>query len=152
MAILKSFYRHFLAGKQQYRVLDLGCGDGILIDELLSIDASISATLVDGSADMLKKALFNYIFSHLDNGGYFVNIEVILPPTAALDGWYLNLWREWIIEKQTALNDAGFKDVDCYYKYGIFAIYGGRRPDTGYSKNGVMRNQKSSKTSNTEIV
>ncbi len=172
----------------------------------MGIDGSISATLVDGSADMLtkakkqltgfkniqfirasfqellhtelqefdfvvsalaihhltmseKKSLFEYVYSHLDAGGYFVNIEVILPPTEALAGWYQNLWREWIIEKQTALgieddyegtirsykekghyskldtltdqldalNEVGFKDVDCYYKYGIFAIYGGRR-------------------------
>ena len=221
LAILKSFYRHFFVGKQQCRVLDLGCGDGILIHELLSIDGSISATLVDGSADMLnkakerlagfknirfikasfqellhtdiqlqdfvvsalaihhlttreKKTLFNYIYSHLDNGGYFVNIEVVLPPTAALDGWYMNLWREWLIEKQTALkidsdyegtirsykeethyskldtltdqlealNDVGFKDVDCYYKYGIFAMYGGRKFYAAYSKTTVTQNGK----------
>ncbi len=208
LTILKSFYRHFLGDKQQCRVLDLGCGDGILINELLTIDGSISATLIDGSEDMLnkakerlagfkniqliktsfqelihtaitlsdfdfivsalaihhltmneKKSLFNYIYSHLNSGGYFVNIEVILPPTEALDRWYLNLWREWLIEKQSvlkikddyegsirsykeeahyskldtlteqlnALNEIGFKDVDCFYKYGIFAMYGGKK-------------------------
>ncbi|NOY65253.1 MAG: class I SAM-dependent methyltransferase, partial [Nitrospirae bacterium] len=26
-----------------------------------------------------------------------------------------------------ALRETGFKEVDCYYKYGVFAIYGGRR-------------------------
>lgn len=26
-----------------------------------------------------------------------------------------------------ALRDAGFRDVDCYYKHGIFAIFGGRK-------------------------
>lgn len=206
LAILKSFYRHFLGDKKPCRVLDLGCGDGVLTHELLGIDDSISAILVDGSADMLtkaknrltgfknirfvkasfqellhtdlqefdfvvsalaihhltmseKKSLFKYIYSHLDIGGYFVNTEVILPPTEALEEWYQNLWREWIIEKQTALgieddyegtihsykekghyskldtltdqldalHEVGFKDVDCYYKYGIFAMYGGRK-------------------------
>lgn len=208
LTILKSFYRHFLRDKQQCRVLDIGCGDGILIHELLTIDGSISAMLVDGSEDMLnkakerltgfknialikasfqdllhtdiqppdfdfivsslaihhltmgeKKSLFNYIYSHLDTGGYFVNIDIIRSPTEALEKWYLNLWREWIIEKQTALkieddyedtirdykekghyskldtltdqlnalNYIGFKDVDCFYKYGIFVMYGGKR-------------------------
>ena len=206
LAILKSFYRHFLVDKQQCRVLDLGCGDGVLTNELFRIDGSLSATLVDGSEDMLNKAkerltgfknirfvkasfqellhtdlpyfdfvvsalaihhltmseknsLFEYIYTHLDAGGYFVNIEVVLPPSEALESWYQNLWREWILEKQTelgleddyegtirsykekghydkldtltdqldALNDIGFKDVDCFYKYGIFAMYGGKK-------------------------
>ncbi len=26
-----------------------------------------------------------------------------------------------------ALQTIGFKDVDCFYKYGVFAIYGGRK-------------------------
>ena len=46
-----------------------------------------------------------------------LNIEVVLPPTAALDGWYLNLWREWIIEKQTALKiDNGYEGSIRSYK------------------------------------
>ena len=208
LAILKSFYRHFLVDKQQCRVLDLGCGDGVLTNELFSIDGSLSATLVDGSEDMLnkakerlagfknihfikasfqellhpdiqlsdfdfivsslaihhltrseKKSLFNYIYAHLGSGGHFVNIDVILSPTEALEGWYVELWREWMTERQTALKleddyentirshmesehhskldtltgqldaltGAGFKDVDCFYKYGIFAVYGGTK-------------------------
>src|SRR5208283_6163540 len=54
--ILKSFYRHFFANRKNNKVLDLGCGDGILTRELLKIDESISATLVDGSQEMLSKA------------------------------------------------------------------------------------------------
>jgi tRNA (cmo5U34)-methyltransferase len=30
-------------------------------------------------------------------------------------------------DQLNALRDAGFKDVDCYYKYGIFTIFGGRK-------------------------
>lgn len=28
-----------------------------------------------------------------------------------------------------ALRDIGFTEVDCYYKYGVFAVYGGRKQD-----------------------
>ena len=205
--ILKSFYRYFLANKRNNKVLDLGCGDGILTQELLKVDESISATLVDGSQEMLskakeklsgfkgvnyvrasfqellkkdialsnfdfvvsslaihhldmdeKKSLFEYIYSHLNSGGYFVNIDVVFSPTENLEGWYLLLWKEHIREVQTrlrlegnyediveryrsnpdnqpdtltvqlkALESIGFEDVDCFYKYGIFTIFGGKK-------------------------
>ena len=206
--ILKSFYGHFIGNKTNNNVLDLGCGDGIVIQELLKIDNSIAATLIDGSEDMLnkakdrlkdsenirfikasfqeilnkkislqrydfivsslaihhltmkeKKALFRTIYSHLNVRGYFLNIDVILAPSDALEQWYLSLWRKWIAERKSilgikgnsyddiiqrykgnrdnkpdtldkqlkALKSIGFKDVDCYYKYGIFTMYGGRK-------------------------
>src|SRR4030042_4105378 len=208
LEILRSFYRHFIGNKTKINVLDLGCGDGIITHELLRIDDSIVATLIDGSEDMLnkakdrlkdsenirfikasfqeilnkkislqrydfivsslaihhltmkeKKALFRTIYSHLNDGGYFLNIDVILAPSDALEQWYLSLWREWIAERKSilgiksnsyddiiqrykdnrdnkpdtldeqlkALKSIGFKDVDCYYKYGIFTMYGGRK-------------------------
>ena len=34
LEILKSFYRHFLNERGQNRILDLGCGDGIITQEL----------------------------------------------------------------------------------------------------------------------
>ncbi len=206
--IMKSFYRHFSGSKHNNKILDLGCGDGIVTHELLSVDESISATLIDGSGDMLDKArerlkgfkninyilasfqemlekdipeqdfdfivsslaihhltmnekrnLFRLIYSHLKAGGYFMNIDVILAPTEKLDQWYIKLWQEWMDERKTtpgkecnyldditrrykeadenkpdtlddqldSLKDIGCKDVDCFYKYGIFAVYGGRK-------------------------
>jgi len=207
LEIMKSYYRHFPGCTGQNHILDLGCGDGIITDNLLEIDDSISATLIDGSGDMLnnakerlkgykdiryiqasfqdilekdifrekfnfivsslaihhlamdeKRRLFEKIYSYLDTEGYFMNIDVILAPAETLEQWYLTLWREWMDEKKTAagiemddddvvrrfqdnkdnkpdtLNDqlnalrnAGFKDVDCFYKYGVFTVYGGKR-------------------------
>lgn len=207
-AILKSFYRHHFMGKDRTEILDLGCGDGVLTDALLQTDDTLSATLVDGSEEMLKKAserlkdrddirfvkasfqniiggtslreifdfvvssmaihhldmkgkrdLFGWIYSHLNDGGYFLNIDVVLAQNDDLDTWYMALWQEWIAEKKDlagitgdlyddtmkrykdnsdnkpdtletqmdALKDIGFKDIDCYYKYGIFTMYGGRK-------------------------
>lgn len=207
-SIIRSFAGHFIQSAGKKKVLDLGCGDGILSEELLRLDPSFSATLVDGSEDMLlkakarlgrfdktsfirasfqdllagnvmtpgfdlvfssmaihhltmdeKRALFRKIHRWLDDGGYFVNIDVVLAPTDTLDSWYMKLWADWmdgkkaamrfegedsgdiirrykspgenkpdILEAQMdALRTTGFKEVDCYYKYGIFTIYGGRK-------------------------
>lgn len=208
LEILKSFYRHFIGNKSENNVLDLGCGDGIVMHELLKTDNQITATLIDGSEDMVNKAkerlkdfkniqfvqasfqeilekniilqnydfivsslaihhltmdektaLFGTIYSHLKIDGYFLNIDVILAPSNTLEQWYLSLWKQWISERKSffgiegdryddiirrykdntdnkpdtldaqlnALRDIGFKDIDCFYKYGIFTMYGGRK-------------------------
>jgi len=208
MDIMKSFYRYFIFGRSNKSILDLGCGDGILTHNLMDIDGSISATLVDASVDMLNKAderlagfnnvrtinasfqeiikkeilneqydfivssfaihhlsmdekrfLFQKIHKHLKTVGYFINIDTILPPADTLEGWYFHTWKEWVDTKKTefglqrdvfsdltrrykdadenkpdtledqlgALKQTGFTAVDCYYKYGIFAIFGGRK-------------------------
>jgi tRNA (cmo5U34)-methyltransferase len=208
LAILQSYYAHFLKNGRQRTMLDLGCGDGIVASAVAEIDNGVSVTLVDGSRDMLKKAkerlkslkqaacvpasfqeiirkdllrgyydfiasslaihhltmqekaaLFRKIFKLLNRGGHFVNIDVVLAPSASLEKWYLSLWRDWIDERKwdlgiesdqfnditrryknaenkpdpllrqlEALKAAGFADVDCYYQYGIFTIFGGRKP------------------------
>lgn len=56
LEILKSFYRHFLGDMPHKKILDLGCGDGIVVHELLKTDNSISTTLIDASEEMLNKA------------------------------------------------------------------------------------------------
>lgn len=208
LEMLKSFYKHFIGNKPNSNILDLGCGDGIVIYELLKIDNSIEATLIDGSEDMLNKAkdrlkdfgnlhfirasfqeilnkdtvpqsydlivsslaihhltmeektaLFRTIYSHLNVDGCFLNIDVVLAPSDALEKWYLLLWKQWIDERKSflgiegsqfddiagrykdntdnkpdtldmqlnALQTIGFKDVDCFYKYGIFTMYGGKK-------------------------
>ena len=204
--ITRSLYKHFFSMSRTKSILDLGCGDGLLVHKLLEIDDSIHATLVDGSSDMLeaarkrladfdniqfiqvgfqelltedplsvtfdcilssfaihhlsmhdKSALFQYSYAHLNQGGMFLNIDVVLAPTDSLEQWYLSLWSDWIdtnvddskksdvlpIPKQykdngdnmpdtlsaqlSALESIGFVDVDCYYKYGIFTMFGGRK-------------------------
>ncbi len=206
IAVLGSFYGHFMGGRTKPHLLDLGCGDGTLTRLLMDAHPGIRATLVDGSRDMLdkagellkgrgevslvlasfqelldggpalgefgfifsslaihhldterKSALYNYAYEHLEPGGYFVNIDVVLPPSDSLEAWYLGIWRDWIkaaggpeeydvpsqykgnpdnlpdsLESQLdMLEAAGFTDVDCYYKHGIFAVFGGGRKDSG---------------------
>jgi tRNA (cmo5U34)-methyltransferase len=207
--IVSSLFTHFLHRQRNINLLDLGCGDGILTEELFKARKDISATLTDGNEGMLKKAeerlkpfksvhfmkaafqdildgvvalgnydfcvssmaihhldmaekstLFRYIALHLNSGGHFVNIDVVCPPSEELEGWYFALWKDWMehmmnrgnikdevpedimrrykdpssmnkpdtLENQLkALEKAGFMDVDCYFKNGIFAVFGGKK-------------------------
>ena len=209
IGIMSSLCDYCFHDKKGIQVLDLGCGDGVLTEELLTKQSSITATLVDGSQTMLQKArdrlkddenlsflhasfqdildgrtllgnydfcvssmaihhldmkekaaLFAKIAGHLNSGGRFVNIDVLLPPSEELEGWYFALWREWMqnmmdchnVKDETpediikrykdpssmnrpdtlevqleALKKAGLSEVDCYYKNGIFAVFGGKK-------------------------
>ncbi len=205
--IMKSFYRHFLPNRNN-RILDLGCGDGIVTHNLISVDDTVSATLIDASEEMLKRAkerlniykninymhasfqdimreglpereydfivssmaihhltqdekrgMLSMIHTHLKDGGFFLNIDVLIAPTPFLENWYMLIWEEWMDEKRaelgamdessidvirrykdaeenqpdtldillSGLKEAGFREVDCYYKYGIFVVYGGMK-------------------------
>ena len=101
-----------------------------------------------------KEDLYAYIRDSLRQEGAFVNIDVVLPPSEDLEKWYLDIWRDWVDETDSEedglelinrykgnqdnkpdtlqhqldmLNRLGFKDVDCYYKNGIFAVFGGKK-------------------------
>ena len=153
--ILRSFYQYFLKNKiknRTTRILDLGCGDGRITQEILKLNSNAEVFLVDGSLKMLETAksnfkevnalhyihktfqdlldsdtlthgfdfivsslaihhlssderesLFAYIYNHLRDGGYFLNMEVVLPRSKILEEWYLMLWKEWIQENEIKL-------------------------------------------------
>lgn len=200
----KSFFEHYISQNTKAKVLDLGCGDGLFIQELLKSFSPAKVMLVDGSNEMLdaakerlgnqsnlffskasfqellindslnenfdfiysslaihhltfqeKKNLYTYIYNHLSTDGCFVHYDVVVPPSEKLESYYISMWRKWIkkhpaIEKRKelisipegykdnqdntpdtldsqlkALQEIGFKDVDCFLKYGIFSLFGG---------------------------
>jgi tRNA (cmo5U34)-methyltransferase len=200
----KSFYKHFISQNTQAKVLDLGCGDGLFIQELLKSFSPAKVRLVDGSNEMLdaakkrlgerekfcfsqasfqellkkdpidenfdfiysslamhhipfedKKNLYAYIYNHLNAGGCFVHYDVVVPPTENIERCYLSIWKQWIVEHPAiekrkelinipeqykdnkdnvpdtlgsqlrAMQEIGFKDVDCFLKNGIFTLFGG---------------------------
>lgn len=115
-------------------------------------DAIVSALSIHHLTDEDKAALFHRIFEALKPGGVFVNADEVLGPTPAMDKFY---WDEWVREVTERgvdaaeikgsrdrmqhdipatldahlawLREAGFADVDCYYKYLGFAVFGGRK-------------------------
>jgi tRNA (cmo5U34)-methyltransferase len=54
--ILASFYRHFVKRAGPTRILDLGCGDGIVAETLCAVDEGASVVVTDGSIEMLDAA------------------------------------------------------------------------------------------------
>jgi tRNA (cmo5U34)-methyltransferase len=60
LSLLASFYKRFFADGTPKRVLDLGCGDGIVAQVVAGQDANAVITLVDGSAAMLEKAALRF--------------------------------------------------------------------------------------------
>lgn len=206
MEIAISFFQHFSSPNGLRQVLDLGCGDGLFVQELLKLGNQIKVVLVDGSQEMLdaarirlqpfaplhfvrasfqelladdpltekfdfiysslaihhipwpeKVALYRYIYDHLLLGGHFVHFDVVLAPADGLEKWYLSLWTRWIAQhahrdeyqklrqiterykgnpdnnpdtlasQMEALAEIGFQQVDCYFKYGIFSLFGGKK-------------------------
>jgi tRNA (cmo5U34)-methyltransferase len=205
--VAKSYFDFFLSHKKQPNVLDLGCGDGRFIQELLRSHTLEKLVLLDGSKQMLesaekrlaghvglnfieatfqellsrdpltgqrfdfifsslaihhltmneKKNIYEYVYKHLSPDGHFLNYDVVIAPSTDLEKWYMSLWRLWIEdhpEKDDAaklldtpekyktnidnipdsLNDqlqalrfVGFEGVDCFFKYGAFALFGGSR-------------------------
>ena len=63
-----------------------------------------------------KTALFEYIYRHLDPGGFFLNIDVVLSPTDNLESWYMALWREWIDAHVAGSQKASLVPVPQKYK------------------------------------
>lgn len=205
---VSSLFIYFIK-ERNVKLLDLGCGDGIVTEQLFKTERSISATLIDGSKSMLLKAkerlkafplvnfvrasfqeilggsvelesydfcissmaihhlemnekesLFQLISSHLKPGGHFVNIDIVRAPSEELEVWYFDVWKDWIghmmnrfnikdempedvIKKYQdsssmnkpdtlgsqlkALCAVGFTDVDCYFKNGLFVVFGGKK-------------------------
>lgn len=204
---LALFSCHF-TGRNNLRLLDLGCGDGTITRRFIDVYPGHYYALLDGSADMIERAkvklhdkknityiqksfeefidnedditTYDCIFSanaihHLDaigkaklyfkiylilnHDGLFINYDVIQPPSARTEQWQFEMWRQWMNEALTKAGRAeevgkhdglpdlyrskpdnhpgplfdqlrilkriGFKDVDCFFKYGIFALFGG---------------------------
>jgi tRNA (cmo5U34)-methyltransferase len=186
LSVLVSFYRYFLGDKESPRVLDLGCGDGVVADALLASNQDARMTLVDGSADMLRKAaqrfpggnvrlieasfqaliegdllteggfdlvvsslaihhlgwegkrdLYGYLFDRLSPGGYLVHLDVVLGPSAELEGWSMSLWQDWVDrQREAGLTNQDFSDITRRYKDND-----DNRPDTLALQLDALRNR-----------
>jgi tRNA (cmo5U34)-methyltransferase len=113
-------------------------------------DAVVSALAIHHLGDDAKQQLYRRIHERLVPGGVFVNAEQVAGPTLALDTLYVERWLDHTrslgateqdhadaavrmsmdlpapVDVQCAwLRDAGFVDVDCFFKSWRFAVFGG---------------------------
>jgi tRNA (cmo5U34)-methyltransferase len=112
----------------------------------------VSAMSIHHLEDEGKRQLFHRILDALHPDGIFINAELVKGPTADSEALYQEKWRKHLagsglndqtlaeifnrmaFDKPAILDDqlgwlreAGFKDVDCHYKYFNFSVYSGRK-------------------------
>jgi tRNA (cmo5U34)-methyltransferase len=115
-------------------------------------DVIVSALAIHHVDDDAKRRLFARLHDRLSPGGAFVNAEQVSGPNPRLDALYAERWRTRAttlgttehehaeaaermsvdrpssVEAQLRwLTESGFVDVDCFFKWWNFAVYGGWR-------------------------
>ena len=136
-----------------FRVADYSAEEmtGGAVEELMGgYDAVVSALSIHHLEDGAKRVLFGRVWKWLRPGGLFVNADQVLGPTAALETRYRAAWLAGVRElgaterqveeslfRQQAdrcapvetqmewMREAGFAEVDCWYKDGCFAVMTG---------------------------
>jgi SAM-dependent methyltransferase len=111
------------------------------LPELGTFDLVVSSFAIHHVVDERKRALSAEVFTCLDPGGMFANLEHVASPTDSLHDAFLaaigkrpddddpsNKLVE--VEPQLAwLREIGFVDVDCFWKWRELALLAGRRPE-----------------------
>jgi len=110
-------------------------------------DLIVSALAIHHLEDEQKANLYQYVFDALNDGGVFINADQVEGRTPWFDNYYKSNWKETVINSgldQQAidraferikldkfaklepqlqmLEDAGFAEVDCIYKYNNFVV------------------------------
>jgi tRNA (cmo5U34)-methyltransferase len=202
------FASHF-GDRTGLNILDLGCGDGLVVACIQERYPDNTFYLLDGSRVMLDKArqrlgasgtvfiqqtfeayidadvddarydfifsanaihhlgfldkakLYAKLFRELAHGGMFIDIDPVLPASERSEQWQFDMWRDWmnetlantgfgddigkyddlpheykhqaenkpsgLFEQMQLLTQIGFRDVDCFFKHGIFSMFGGTK-------------------------
>jgi tRNA (cmo5U34)-methyltransferase len=148
-AMLEQAARRFAAEPGRFHLLTLDYAREALPGRY---DLVASALSIHHLEDDEKQSLFRLLFDVLEPGGAFVNADQVAGPTPALTRQYLTAWRRHAraagasddelrggeermqadrpasLEHQLDwLRAAGFRDVDCFYKHFMFAVYAGFR-------------------------
>ena len=115
-------------------------------------DIIVSALSIHHLTGSEKEILFKRLFYNLNEGGMFINADQVLGETKEIDDVYRSAWIRQVMENGTTdetleaafermkqdkmstlsdqllwLKDAGFKNVNCWYKSYSFTVYSGTK-------------------------
>jgi SAM-dependent methyltransferase len=111
------------------------------LPDLGRFDAVVSSMAIHHLEDERKRTLFDEVFALLEPGGLFANFEHVASPSPRLHAAFFEAIGEPLecedpsdrlvaVETQLGwLREAGFADVDCYWKWLEMALLIGVRPE-----------------------
>lgn len=116
-------------------------------------DLAVAGLSIHHVSDEEKRQLFHKVSAHLHEGSPFLIRDYVRGESDALESLYQRRWeshwnfrdaeeRAWFDNHMQAdipalladqldwLHDAGFRDIDCFFKYFSFVVFGGKKAHT----------------------
>jgi len=136
----------------EYTAISYVAGDYLTYRADSKFDAIVSSLSIHHLTDQEKKQLFSSLYDKLEEDGYFINADQASSLSPMFNEQYEQQWEEAVLasglpqsaldaskerkredrnapmeEQLQWLRQAGFKDVDCVYKYNEFTVFVARK-------------------------